>query len=252
MKRLYEAPTRHYLPARTYCIIRVDGKAFHSWTKGLERPFDLGLVEAFGQTMEELCQEVSNTVLGYCQSDEISLLLTDFERAETEPWLGGNLQKIVSVVASMTTAIFNQHFHHPSLGKRPALFDARAFAIAEQHEVANAFLWRQRDAERNAISMVGQAHFSPRQLHGLSTAALRALLLEEKGIDVESLPSAFLHGQVCYREIVVKPVEYTHKRSGELVRTAPVERRIWQREPAPPFAAVPGNWLYERIPAKGA
>src|ERR1700733_5003490 len=104
MKANYEDRTRYYLPRRTYTIIRIDGKAFSTYTKKMDRPFDLGFVRAMQETTKELCSKIPGTAFGYTQSDEISLLLTDFTTETTEAWFNGNIQKIVSVSASIVTA----------------------------------------------------------------------------------------------------------------------------------------------------
>jgi tRNA(His) guanylyltransferase len=243
----YEHATRTYLPKRTYTVIRVDGKSFGSFTRGLDKPFDYKLIEAMGETTRRLCQEISGCVMGYVQSDEISLLLTDFEKEETQPWFGGNLQKIVSVSAAMATATFNSVYKHPS-SDTLALFDARVFTLEDHVEAANCFLWRQQDAIRNAVSMIGQATFSHRELQNVSTRALRQKLLEEKDVRVEDFPLEALQGQVAYPDTVLKPVTFTHKKTGETITLEPTERRVWELMPAPAFAARPGNWLYDRIP----
>lgn len=247
MKELYEHETRIYLPKKTWSVCRIDGRSFHTFTRGLERPFDAGLHKAMSGTMAYLAGLISGCQLGYCQSDEISLLLTDFATETTEPFFGGNVQKISSVAASMATAYFNSIYTHPIYPDSLATFDARVFTLPSAVEAANYMLWRQQDAIRNAISMIGQVHFSPNQLHGLSTQRLREVL-REKGIDVESFPEKFLRGQVVEKQTVMRPVEYTNKRTGEIVRTDPVERHVWARSAAPSFAGL--DWLLECIPDK--
>ena len=108
MKANYENRTRYFLPRRTYTIIRLDGKAFHTFTRGLDKPFDNDLTWLMDSTTQYLCQKVQGCQLGYTQSDEISLLLTDFATEQTEAWFDGNIQKIVSVAASMATMFFNE------------------------------------------------------------------------------------------------------------------------------------------------
>ena len=108
MKAFYEDRTRIKLPRRTYTIIRIDGKAFHTYTKGLKRPFDTGLIDDMNWTTEYLCKNIQGVKFGYVQSDEISLVLTDFDTLQTDLWFDGNLQKMASIAASMATARFNQ------------------------------------------------------------------------------------------------------------------------------------------------
>ena len=162
MKHNFEDRTRHYLPRRTYTIVRVDGKAFHGLTKGCDRPFDINFMHAMNDTALTLCEEIQGARCAFVQSDEISFLLTDFETIKTDAWFDGNLQKIVSVVASMATSTFSALFD------RVALFDARAFTIPDPTEVENYFIWRQKDAMRNAIQMAAQSIYSPQELHGKS------------------------------------------------------------------------------------
>lgn len=247
MKECYENQTRTYLPEKTYSLVRLDGRSFHVYTRGLERPYDSGLLKAMGETMSYLCHEVSNCRLGYCQSDEISLLLVDFLDQKTQAFFGGNVQKIASVCASMATAYFNSIYQHPLRPRMLATFDARVFTIPTQIEASNYFLWRQKDAKRNAVSMIGQAHLSPRELHGLSTREITERL-EKSGISLSSFPETFLSGQIVERVSVLKPVEYTNKRTGEVVRTEPVERHEWQVGAAPEFKGL--EWLLERVPEK--
>src|SRR5690606_41509505 len=104
---------------------------------------------------------ITGTAVADPRSDEIGLLLTDVATPQTQPWFGGVVAKQLSVSASLATAVVNER--RP--GKR-ALFDARVFTISDPVEVANYFLWRQRDAVRNSISMAAQAHFSHKRLHG--------------------------------------------------------------------------------------
>lgn len=248
MKDCYEHPYRSVLARRSYAIVRVDGKNFSNYTRGLGRPYDLGLLNAMGSTMEALCAELGGCELAFQQSDEISFLLTDFANPETQPWFGGNVQKIASVAASLATAHFNRLCTHPIKPSTLALFDARAFSIPNGSEVANYFFWRQSDCQRNAISMIGQAHFSVRELQGVSTRELKQKLLDERSVDVASFPDFFLNGQVCERTTILKPVSYIDKRTQLIVTSEePVERRIWERGAAPVFR---GNfeWLGERIP----
>jgi tRNA(His) 5'-end guanylyltransferase len=161
MKEHYEFRARTYLPRRTHSVIRIDGKTFHSYTRGLQRPFDQQLMDDMSATAKFLCEQIDGAALAYTQSDEISLLLTDFANAKTQAWFDGNVQKMVSVSASLATARFNQL----RAGKL-AFFDSRVFTIPDPVEVRNYCVWRQQDCTRNSISMAAQANFSHKQLHG--------------------------------------------------------------------------------------
>jgi tRNA(His) 5'-end guanylyltransferase len=192
MKTYYEDRTRIHLPRRTYTLIRIDGKAFHTYTKGLEKPFDDGLIEDMNETTAYLCKSIQGAKIGYVQSDEISILLTDFDDITTHAWFDGNLQKMASIAASLATAKFNQLRSIRAMNEskifleaddfkkiRLATFDARAFQIPEKEEVINYFIWRQRDAIKNSIQSVAQAHFSQKQLNKVNTDEMKGMLREK-------------------------------------------------------------------------
>lgn len=241
MKR-YEATYRAVLPRRTYTLLRLDGRAFHSYLRGCQRPFDEQFMADMDAVAEALCAEVTGTVFAYTQSDEISLLVTDFATLTTEPWFGGVVAKVLSVSASLATAVLNER--RP--GKR-ALFDARAFTISDPVEVANYFLWRQRDAVRNSISMAAQAHFSHKRLHGVSTGQMQELLWSEAGVNWNDYPDGCKRGRIAVRLTGERPVEYVDKRTQETVSTTAV-RSWWETSAAPHFTSEPGSWLASVIP----
>ena len=230
----YEYVTRTYLTTRTPAILRVDGRAFHTLTRGFKRPFDEILAGAMQDTMKYLCENIQGCVLGYTQSDEITLVLVDYKTLETSAWFDYNIQKCVSVSASMATMAFNRFFVESieKFGRenieswddggtneelsdkeravcklvetyymaytKGAMFDARVFNIPKE-EVCNNILWRQQDAIRNSIQMVGHANFSDKQMHGKNTSEIKEMLLSEKGIDWNDLPMKFQRGSCCIK-----------------------------------------------------
>lgn len=194
MKGQYENRTRVFLPRRTFTIIRLDGKAFHTLTRGMEKPFDYEFMGRMDQVGLALCKEVEGTQFAYLQSDEISLLLTDFARPETQAWFDGNLQKITSVSASIATAAFNV-----GPGKR-GLFDARAFTIPDAVEVENYFIWRQNDWTRNSVQMVAQSQFSHKEIHGKSNSEMQDMLFLREGINWNDFPTQSKRGR-CVRYV---------------------------------------------------
>lgn len=215
MKENYENRAKTQLLRRTPVIIRLDGKAFHTFTRGFKKPFDNILTEAMQQTMLTLCKEIQGCVLGYTQSDEITLILTDYKKLETAAWFDYDVQKICSVSASIATLAFNKCFLkemmqnkvglansvHFQAWTKGALFDSRCFNIPKE-EVANCILWRQQDAIRNSINSVGQANFSYKELQGLSTDQILKKLLEEKQIDWNKLPVHLQRGSCCIKREV--------------------------------------------------
>jgi tRNA(His) 5'-end guanylyltransferase len=236
MKDQYENRARQMLPRRTYTIVRLDGKAFHTYTRGLERPFDPQLMADMAQTTQFLCQNISGAVLGYTQSDEISLLLTDFATPKTEAWFDGNVQKVVSVSASLATAQFN--LLRPG---KMAFFDSRTFTIPDPVEVANYFVWRQKDATRNSISMAAQAHFSQKQLHAKSSGEMQEMLWAERGVNWNDYDPRFKLGTAIFAEQVTAPVSYVDKRMGQRCTTESVSRRVWRMDAAPNFTQCDGR-----------
>lgn len=191
MKGQYEDRTRVMLPRRTHTIIRCDGKAFHTFTRHCVKPHDARLARALDAAAQELCEEAQGVAFGYVQSDEISVLLTDFATIQTCAWFDGNLQKIASVAASIVTAAFAREYQRNYMTDqhtRLAFFDARVFTIADPVEVENYFIWRQNDASRNSISGLAQAHFSQKQLHGKGQKEMHEML-HGVGVNWNDLPA---------------------------------------------------------------
>ena len=224
----YENISRYYLTKKTPVIIRIDGKAFHSFTKGFKRPFDDVLIKTMQETAKYLCKNIMGCKLAYTQSDEISLLLVDYERNESQPWFENNLQKMCSVSASIATMAFNRiftkevnrwisdtspGFHNPepfegwsklynayiSACEKGAMFDARVFIIPKE-EVCNYFIWRQQDASRNSIQMVAQSMFSHKELQNKNCKELQELIFQKTGINWNDYNTVYKRGSCCIKE----------------------------------------------------
>ena len=220
MKLYYENIPKTKLMRRNPVIIRIDGKAFHTFTRGFQRPFDDILIEAMQKTMKYLCENIQGCKLGYCQSDEISLLLTDYENINTAAWFDYEVQKMCSIAASMATLAFNHFFweeisslnhdfyENPTSEanvliekyykayEKGAMFDARVFSIPKE-EVCNYFLWRQQDCTRNSIQMVGQANFSHKELQNKSCDKIQDMLMTQKNINWNDFDTVKKHGSCC-------------------------------------------------------
>lgn len=228
----YENISRIYLTRRCPVIIRIDGKAFHSFTRGFKRPFDEILIQSMQETAKYLCENIQGCKLAYTQSDEISLLLVDYEKITSQAWFENNLQKIVSIAASMATMKFNKVFESKvkeyidvlfhlqdldieneylkTLNKaidKGAMFDARAFILPKE-EVCNYFIWRQQDATRNSIQMVAQSEFSHKELHGKNCNQLQDMLHEQKDINWNDYDPVYKRGSCIVKEdyIISVPV----------------------------------------------
>jgi tRNA(His) guanylyltransferase len=191
MKSYYEDPMRVMIPRGTYVVIRVDGRSFHHFTAGLPRPYCRRLADALDEAALALARQLPGACLGYGQSDEYSLLFTDFE---APMWFEGSLQKIVSVSASVFTAAFARAF--PS--QDPAAFDARLLVIARREEVKNYFVWRQLDATANSLNMLASAHYTHAELLGKSEREKHDLL-HAKGLNWAKEPADFKRGRVVRR-----------------------------------------------------
>lgn len=198
MKENYEFRTRQFLPRRTNTIIRLDGKAFHTFTRGFEKPFDDGLIDAMNYTLLNLCQNIQGTVIGYTQSDEITLFLQDYKKRDTDAWYDGNVQKITSISASIATAYFNKYIRENLGVQKLALFDSRVFTVPELVEVENAFLWRQKDCVRNSISMVAQSLYSPKELNGKDQNQMQEMIFQ-KGLNWNDLSAWKKRGRFAYK-----------------------------------------------------
>lgn len=200
MKENYEMRGRHYLTRRTPVMLRLDGKAFHTFTKGFKRPFDQTLSDLMTDTAMYLANEIQGTKLVYVQSDEISILVTDFDKLTTSPWFDYETSKMNSIAASMAAAYFNTELRKRVEGmdyKYPS-FDCRTFNLPNE-EVANYFRWRYQDWLRNSVSMLAQAHFSTKELHGKNRADMHEML-HTKDVNWAKLDNLWKNGTLIYRE----------------------------------------------------
>ena len=210
MKGNYENRSKTYLVRRMPVIIRLDGKAFHTFTRGFNKPFDEVMMQTMQQTTLKLCQEIQGCVFGYTQSDEITLVLVDYNDINTDAWFDYSVQKMCSVASSMCTLYFNKIFAEmvdvfiansdvtPEEEKlervynkaieKGAMFDARVFNIPVE-EVTNCVLWRQQDATRNSISSLAQSKFSHKELQGKSSSQMQDMLMEKFGINWNDFPT---------------------------------------------------------------
>lgn len=244
--KAYEFAARHVLTPRTYTIIRIDGKTFHSFTRHCQKPFDFSLMDAMESTAQALVAEIHGAVLAYHQSDEISIVLQDFAKHGSDAWMGGVVQKQASVAASVATAQFNAAYEHPD-GVQ-ALFDARTFTIPAKHEVINYLIWRQLDATRNAVNMAASAHFAHERVHRLTSNQRQELLFSEAGVNFNDYPTRAKRGTVIRRETFVGPISYVRKDTGDLVTEDNVEQSQWVADREAPVFTRDRAWLARLIP----
>ncbi len=259
--KMYEGVSRNFLIRRVPAVIRLDGKAFHTFTRGMGKPFDRVLMSAMQDTMKHLCKNVQGCVFGYTQSDEITLVLTDYATIKTDAWFGYNVQKMTSIAASMATLAFNDAFFEASekwgcrmipswtmsgtdddvdpavsalaqkyLEKRGrALFDARVFSVPKD-DVCNCLIWRQQDATRNSIEAVGQANFGHKELRGKSCNDIQEMLWSQRNLNWNNFPVDCKRGSCCYRQW--KEVQMQDPR--DFSKTITVTRREWVIDREPP------------------
>lgn len=217
MKEFYEQISKTRLMRRTPVAIRIDGKAFHTFTRGFQKPFDKVLMKAMQETTKYLCENVQGCVFGYTQSDEITLILVDYKELNTSAWFDYEVQKLCSISASMATMAFNKFFYnmvmeetaggeftegiagiHLNAAEKGAMFDARCFNIPKE-EVTNLVYWRQLDATRNSIQMVGQANFSHKELQNKTCNDIQDMLMLQKGINWNNFPVDCKRGAACIK-----------------------------------------------------
>jgi tRNA(His) 5'-end guanylyltransferase len=245
MKANYEDRFRISLPRRTNTIIRIDGKAFHTYTRNLARPYDFELMSDMDETARYLCQNIQGAKFAYVQSDEISILLTDYDDIKTEAWFDGNIQKMASISASLATAKFNNlrlqracyqydlEYPYKAIEDSQiadctlALFDSRVFVIPDIVEVHNYFIWRQQDATRNSIQLAGQAQFSPKELNGRSCDNIQEKLFSEKGINWNDYPTGAKRGRAIVKRIEqvqspINPSEMVYRSSWVIDSQIPI------------------------------
>ena len=251
----YESCYGFKIPARTYTIIRLDGKGFSKYTKMFEKPFDGILSNVMDVATVELCKML-NPKFAYTQSDEISLIFTDIENIESEMVYDGKVQKLCSISASKVTAAFNKTmlrllatfkytpqelYNRIVSGDLPeldAVFDSRVFIIPDFREVSNYFIWRQQDCTRNSVSMAASANFSHKMLEGKSSEEKQEMLFQEKNINWNDYLPKYKRGSVIKKQLI-----FVEGQDGE-----PVERRKWLPDYNTPIFTQDKEYLYNLIP----
>lgn len=224
----YEKRNQYYLQKRTPVAIRVDSRSFHTFTKGFKRPFDDILMKSMQETAKYMYENIQGAKFAYVQSDEITIILTDYDTLDTDCWFNYRTDKLCSISAFMATMAFNKFFErnaenyiqncatdyetdglygkgtpeyqlceiYQKAAEKGAMFDARCFNIPKE-EVTNLIYWRQLDAIRNSIQMVGQANFSHKELQNKTCNMIQDMLHEQKGINWNDYPTVCKRGSAC-------------------------------------------------------
>lgn len=233
-KSLHERIESYYdvwkavLPPRMPIVIRCDGRAFSKLTRRCEKPYDEVVAQAMDEASVELCRQ-SGAVLGYTQSDEVTVLLTPYRRFDTQPWFGGEVEKLCSIAASIMSDEFaiyaGSYLRDRNVDSRlnvtfsqRVTFDARV-AVVPRDDVHNVFVDRQQDGRRNAILNSAQHQYGKKKIHGMSCAVLEARLR---------------------RDGATKTLNDAGHMNGRVIHAVPdivngVQRTAWHVEPAPDF-----------------
>lgn len=268
----YEKRNRYYLQKRSPVIIRLDMRAGHTFTQGFQKPFDEIFMKTMAETAQYLCENIQNVKMSYQQSDEISLLLVDYEKLNTDQWFNYRVDKLCSISASMATMIFNRYFDmytsyirasvsrfdsqdclgsvYEAAHNKGAMFDARVFNIPRE-EVTNYFYWRQLDASKNSIQMVGQANFSHKELQNKSCNDIQDMLMTQKGINWNDFLTYHKRGSCVVRtEIKTEKIDTMEEMSfGENKKSSIVniERQHWIIDKDIPIFKGKGREYIERF-----
>lgn len=255
----YEMRDRYFLQKRIPVAIRVDMRAGHTFTKGFERPFDKVFMKSMQETAKYMCENMGNAKLAYVQSDEITIILTDYDTLETDCWFNYRTDKLCSISASMATMAFNKFFErntenyiqncatdyetdglygkgtpeyqlceiYQKAAEKGAMFDSRCFNIPKE-EVTNLIYLRQLDAMRNSIQMVGQAYFSPAKLKDKTCNDIQDMLMTQCGINWNTFTIPCKRGTACIKvedkETIKEPNIYLGEQIGEKI----IVRRKWK------------------------
>lgn len=271
MKEFYEQVPKTRLIRRMPVAVRIDGRAFHTFTRSFNRPFDDFLIDCMQQTMKYLCENIQGCVIGYTQSDEITLILVDYKKLNSSAFFDYEVQKICSISASMATMAFNRIFREklqemdreimekawdaPEIElelyktyekalQRGAMFDARCFNIPKE-EVANLLWWRMHDATRNSIQMVGQANFSDKELHGKTCNDIQDMLMTQKGINWNDFPTHKKRGSCCIKSTTSCTYATTDAEGN--VTTGAIERPHWYIDTEIPLFKGDGREYVEKL-----
>lgn len=271
MKTFYEQIPKTKLMRRCPVAIRIDGKAFHTFTRGFHKPFDEVLVKSMQETMKYLCENIQGCVLGYTQSDEITLILVDYKKLTSSAWFDYEVQKICSIAASMATMAFNRAFEknvksfdlllayndcgddteenrklldiYNKAVDKGAMFDCRCFNIPKE-EVTNLVYWRQLDASRNSIQMVGQANFSHKELQNKSCNDIQDMLMTQKDINWNDLPTYQKRGSCCVKMYQTANGVFESHAEDELVENG---RTYWSIDTNIPIFKGEGREYIDRL-----
>jgi len=225
-------------------IIRVDGKAFHTYTRGAKVPFDENFQDVMNDVAVALCNNTQGAVLAYVQSDEVSIVVRPIRDKLSVPWFGGNVQKICSITAAIASVTMTTESSRIFGLNRQALFDSRAFVLP-RNEIVNYLIWRQTDALRNSVQMLARSHFSHKKLLDKSCDEMKEMLVHA-GDPWEEYSSGSQRGRVIIKRMSEKTTEYFHKKTG-VVNVVSAIRSRWEVDPVAPTFLQDRNYVESRF-----
>lgn len=189
----YERSVQDKLPENLPVIIRLDGRNFHSLTRGLKKPFDEKFIDFMNRVALDLCEnEIQNVRLAFLQSDEISLLV--YKDTFATSWFGNRIQKMVSIASARASAFANKNSIFSS--RKLIMFDARVFVLPPK-EVCNYFIWRQQDWTRNSVQMLARSLYSHKDLQNKNQSEMNDMIFQ-KGNNWNDLPTYLKRGRCVY------------------------------------------------------
>jgi tRNA(His) 5'-end guanylyltransferase len=202
--KLYEKERSYRMTPFLPVLARIDGRSFSKFTRGMDRPFDFNMSLCMRETMQKLAEE-TNALLGYTQSDEITLLWYS-DDIKSQIWFDGKHSKMVSQAAALATLYFNKYcsIYLPEYASKLPTFDARVWSVPNKEEAANVFVWREEDATRNSLSMAASHYYSHKELQNKNSRDMHDLLMK-KGVNWNDYPHYFKRGSFVQRRIVNKP-----------------------------------------------
>lgn len=221
-----EKEHRTYLPEKRWVVLRLDGKAFHTYTAGLERPFDALFIEAMNQTAGELCAAFSGALLGYVQSDEISIIMDTKTKIGYEPVMSGQIQKLISVSAATATWHFNKARMEQGFNDTFGVFDSRiALTTEDPEDVGDYIDWRRGDAIKNSVTMAAENQFGKGILNRVNTFERKQMLADAEN-PWEDLPAGFRYGRYLHRVVFQDKVTFVNKKTKQ-EETVDATRSRW-------------------------
>lgn len=221
---------------------RIDGRSFSKFTRGMDKPFDRHLSDVMLATTRKLIEN-SGALIGYTQSDEISLLWMS-DDYQKDIFFGGKVQKMCSVLSGLATAAFIEALlktpYADRVSKLPH-FDARICQVPTRTEAANMFLWREKDASKNSVSMLAQTHFSHTELQGKSTEHMK-MMLGARDVWYGQMPDEFKRGSFIRQRTIELPIDEASRMKIKVSKRPAagslIMRNTYERIAMPSFTTV--------------